>query len=481
MSTVTKDGSPSDQAVLNPRIKRRVILVCLSAAIGGFLFGYDTSVINGAVDSIAGSRSGFGLSTAMSGFSVSCALLGCVIGAWFTGKIADRLGRVPTIVIAAILFIVSAVFSAFAPGVWIFILFRFLGGVGVGLASVIGPMYIAEIAPSQMRGFLGSFQQLAIGLGILVSVIVNALYANASGGADNAFWFGLSTWRWMLLTMIVPAIIMLLASFRLPESPRFLAMKGKSDEAARVLRTVVGETSPQRKVAEIQASLHGERGGKFSDLRGSTFGLKKVVWIAVGIAILQQLCGINIILYYDSSLWRSVGFSEQMSLNIAVYRTIAAVVVTVISMFIVDRVGRRNLLTWGSVAMTVFLAIASIGFYQAKVSGTSIALTGAWAPITLAAVYGFYLAFCLTWGPVMWVVIGEIFPNNIRALGIAVATAANWIGNFLISYSFPSLEHLIGIGNIYALYAVFALIGLVFVVKAVPETAGIKLEDMKAE
>lgn len=474
-------ASPQSEEKLDPAVKRRIIIVCLCAAVGGFLFGYDTSVINGAVDAIAGTTSGFGLSSGMSGFSVSCALLGCVIGAWFTSQIADRLGRVPTIIVAAVLFIISSVFSAFAPGIAVFIIFRFLGGVGVGLASVIGPAYIAEIAPAQMRGFLGSFQQLAIALGILASVIVNAVFAGTSGSADNPFWFGMSTWRWMLMAMAVPAVIMLIVSFRLPESPRFLVMKGKDEQASDILEHVVGERDPKAKVAEIRKTMQNERMAHLSDLKGHTFGLKKVVWIGIGIAILQQLCGVNIILYYDSSLWKSVGFSEQAALNISVYRTIAAVVVTVISMFIVDKVGRRNLLKWGSIGMTVFLAIASVGFYQADVTDAGISLPGAWGPITLAAVYAFYLTFCLTWGPAMWVVIGEIFPNDIRALGVAVATAFNWIGNFLVSNTFPPLKDMVGIGNIYVIYAVFALLGLIFVVKALPETAGVKLEDMKAE
>lgn len=469
------------EPVMNSATKRRIIIVCLCAALGGFLFGYDTSVINGAVDSIAGTASGFGLSVGMSGFSVSCALLGCVIGAWFTSQIADRLGRVPTIIIAAVLFIVSSVFSAFASTIWMFIIFRIIGGLGVGLASVIGPSYIAEIAPTKMRGFLGSFQQLAIALGILASVIVNAVFAGVSGGADQSFWFGLHTWRWMLLSMVVPAIIMFIVAFRLPESPRFLVMKGKDDKAAQILGEIVGEQDPQAKIIQIRDTMRSEHVARLSDLKGRTFGLKKVVWIAMGIAILQQLCGVNIILYYDSSLWKSVGFSEQAALNISVYRTIAAVAVTIVSMFIVDKIGRRKLLTWGSIGMTVFLVIAGIGFYQGTVTASGISLPGIWGPVTLTAVYAFYLTFCLTWGPAMWVVIGEIFPNDIRALGVAVATAVNWIGNFLVSNTFPPLKNMVGIGNVYIIYAVFALLGLIFVVKALPETAGVTLEDMKAE
>lgn len=469
---------------IDPSVRRRIILVSLAGALGGFLFGYDTSVINGAVDSIAGTVSGFGLNSVMSGVSVSCALLGCVIGAWFTSQLADRFGRIPTIITAAILFIISSIFSAFAPGIGIFVAARILGGLGVGLASVIGPAYIAEIAPVRMRGFLTSFQQMAIAFGILASVIANALYAAGSGGADEPFWFGLATWRWMLLTMVVPAVVMLVASLKLPESPRFLVLKGRLDEAAAILARLGDSVTPdaaQAKVREIADTLHGERRATLADLRGHTFGLKKVVWIAIAVALLQQLSGVNVILYYDSSLWRSVGFTEQQSLNIAVWRTVAAVIVTIVSMFLVDRVGRKNLLIAGSIGMTVFLLVAAIGFFNGSMTDSGLSLPGAWGPVTLISVYLFYLTFCTTWGPVMWVVIAEIFPNDIRALGVAVATAANWIGNFLISTTFPPLRDAIGIGNIYLLYAVFAAIGLIFVVRSLPETNGIELEDMKAE
>ncbi|MDE1565572.1 sugar porter family MFS transporter [Actinotignum sanguinis] len=477
----TSAKSAQSPAPLDPVIKRRIIIVCLAAAVGGFLFGYDTSVINGAVDSIAGSRTGWDLSAFMSGISVSCALFGCVIGAWFTSHIADRLGRVPTIFIAAILFVVCSIFSAIAPTVWIFIIFRFVGGLGVGLASVIGPAYIAEVAPAQMRGFLGSFQQMAIAFGILAAVVVNASYASASGGADETFWFGMPTWRIMLLSMIVPALIMLIVSLKLPESPRFLVMKGRDKEAAAILQRLTGEKDPEGKVKEIRATLSGEKAAKLSDLRGKTFGLRKVVWIAMAVAALQQLSGVNIILYYDSSLWKSVGFSEQLALNISVYRTIGAIIATILAMFIVDKVGRRFLLITGSSVMTIFLGIAALGFYQADVDGASITLPGMWGPITLVSVYIFYLAFCFTWGPVMWVVLGEIFPNNIRALGVAVASAVNWIANFLVSTTFPPLKDAIGTGNVYLLYAVFAAVSLIFVMKALPETAGVELEDMPAE
>lgn len=230
--------------VLDPSVRRRIILVCLAGATGGLLFGYDTSVINGAVDSIAGTKAGFGLNSFMSGISVSAALLGCVIGAWFAGKLADRFGRIKIMLSAALLFVVSSIGSAFAPEIWSFLLFRIIGGIGVGFASVVGPAYIAEVSPTKMRGFLTSFQQFAVGIGMLASVIVNNVLAKSSGGADQALWFSVPTWRWMLLMMLVPALIMLAVCFKLPESPRYLVMKGRDQEAATLLRQLNGTRDP---------------------------------------------------------------------------------------------------------------------------------------------------------------------------------------------------------------------------------------------
>lgn len=474
----SRDGSVE---VLDSTVRRRIIVVCLAAAMGGVLFGYDTSVINGAVDSIAGKVSGFDLNSWMSGISVSCALLGCVLGAWFAGKLADRYGRVRIMLVAALLFIVSSLGSAFAPGIWFFVIFRIVGGVGVGFASVVGPAYISEVAPAKMRGFLTSFQQFGVGIGMFVSVIANNLLAKGSGSADSPFWFGISTWRWMLLMMIVPALIMLVVCFKLPESPRYLVMKGRDEEAMKLLVSLNGSTDPKAKVSQIRASLGNDTTPSLSDLRGHTFGLKKVVWIGIAIALFQQFNGVNIILYYDSSLWRSVGFTEQQALNISVIRSVVAFIPTILAMVLVDRVGRRKMLSFGSAGMAIFLLVATFGFYHATTTASGVSLSGIWAPVTLVAVYLFYLIFCGTWGPAMWVVISEIFPNDIRAMGVAVATAFNWIGNFAVSTSFPALRDSIGVGNVYFLYAVFAALSWIFVVKMLPETNGVELEDMKAE
>ncbi|OZG48730.1 sugar porter family MFS transporter [Bombiscardovia coagulans] len=479
---IEKPSSRNDVVeVINPTVRRRIIMVCLAGATGGLLFGYDTSVINGAVDSIAGTKSGYGLNNFMSGISVSAALLGCVLGAWFAGRLADKFGRVKIMLVAALLFIFSSIGSGYAPEIWTFLIARIIGGVGVGFASVVGPAYIAEVSPTTMRGFLTSFQQFAVGIGMLASVLVNNLLAKSSGSADTIFWLGLPTWRWMLLMMLIPAVIMLVVCRNLPESPRYLVMKGRDEEAANLLTSLNGVENPQAKIQQIRQSVGAETTPRLGDLKGKTFGLKKVVWVAIAVAVFQQFNGVNIILYYDSSLWRSLGFSEQQALDISVIRSVVAFVPMIISMLLIDRIGRKKLLAFGSGGMAIFLFVASIGFHHSIATSTGVSLTGIWVPITLIAVYLFYFIFCGTWGPAMWVVIGEIFPNNIRAMGVAVATACNWIGNFIVSTSFPWLRDGIGTGNVYMLYAIFAALSYIFVLKALPETNGVELEDMKAE
>lgn len=463
------------------KLNAKLIVVCMTASIGGFLFGYDTSVINGAVDAIARADVGFGLSSFLSGFSVSCALLGCIAGAWFAGTLADRFGRVRVMQFAAILFIIGALGSGLAGNFAFFVVIRIVGGIGVGFTSAIGPAYISEISPVEHRGFLTGFQQLAIVLGITCSLIVNDIYAASSGGAAQPFWFGLDTWRWMLITTAVPGAIMFVLAFTLPESPRYLVMKGRSEEAVTILGTITGETNPADKVAEIGRTLKDELGNRphLGDLRGPAFGLKQVVWIGIGVALFQQLSGCNVVMFYDSSLWQMVGLTEQQSLNATLVRTVMSLIATIIGMLLIDKIGRRKLLRVGSIWMAVFLAIIAIGFSQGSTGADgSIVLSGAWPWVVIAGSYIFFFIFSASWAIVMWVVIGEIFPNSIRALAVALATAANWVGNFLVTTTFPVLRDSIGLSATYVIFMVMAVLGYIFVRRFLPETNGVELEDM---
>lgn len=277
---------------------------------------------------------------------------------------------------------------------------------------------------------------------------------------------------------------MFFLAFTLPESPRYLVMRGERSRAVAILREVTGEADPERTVSLIAATVQSEAGRKprLSDLRGRTFGLKQVVWVGIGIAIFQQVSGCNVIMFYDSSLWQMVGLSEQVALHASVIRSLLTVIVTIVGMLLIDRLGRRKLLRVGSIWMAVFLIVIAVGFSQSSIGADgSINLPGPWAVIVIASMYTFFLLYCASWGVAMWVVIGEIFPNNIRALGVALATAANWVGNFAVTTSFPPLRDSIGLSVTYIIYAAMALLGYVFVRKFLPETSGVSLENMQAE
>jgi sugar porter (SP) family MFS transporter len=465
---------------LDQRTTAKAILISIVAAVGGFLFGFDTAVINGAVDAI---QAQFSLGPALTGFAVSCALIGSALGAWYAGRAADHLGRVRAMLIAAALFAISAIGSGLAFAVWDLILWRFVGGVGVGMASVIAPAYIAEIAPSHIRGRLGSLQQLAIVSGIFVALLSDAFLANVAGGASADLWFGLPAWRWMFLTGLVPAIIYGVLALQIPESPRYLVAKGELKRAGDVLRDVLGSRSMegvQQKVQDIAVSLRREKESvpSLRDLRGPTLGLLPIVWVGILLSVFQQFVGINVIFYYSTSLWHSVGFSESDSLTITVITSVTNVLVTLVAIAIVDKVGRKPMLLGGSAGMTLSLATMAYCFSHAVGSGDDVSLPGSWGTIALIAANFYVVFFGATWGPVVWVLLGEMFPNWIRATALAVAAAAQWIANFAITTTFPILSS-IGLSFAYGLYAAFAAISFVFVWRAVQETKGRELEDMK--
>lgn len=338
---------------LQPRATARVVLIAAAAALGGFLFGFDTAVINGAVDAIRGS---FGLDAAQIGLAVSCALLGSALGAWYAGPLADRFGRVRSMQVAAVLLAASALGSGLADAVWQLVVWRVIGGIGVGVASVIAPAYIAEVSPAHVRGRFGSMQQLAIVLGIFVALLSDAWLAGAAGGAAQQLWLGMAAWRWMFLVAMVPALVYGTLVLGVPESPRHLVAKGRLPEARAVLRQVLdlhSDVALDRKVADIAQSLHSEYRPTLRDLRGSCAGLLPVVWIGILLSVFQQFVGINVIFYYSSTLWHSVGFSEADSFSITVVTSIVNVLVTLVAIALVDRIGRKPLLTIGSIGMTV--------------------------------------------------------------------------------------------------------------------------------
>jgi sugar porter (SP) family MFS transporter len=455
----------------------RVVLIAAAAALGGFLFGFDTAVINGAVDSL---RAAFGLSAALTGFAVSIALLGSALGAWYAGRLADRFGRVRTMQVAAILLAAGAVGAGLAGSVAWLMAWRVIAGIGVGMASVVAPAYIAEISPASIRGRLGSMQQLAIVLGIFVALLSDAALAEAAGGAANTFWFGLGAWRWMFIVGVIPAVIYGALAFSVPESPRHLVASGRHGEALGVLRRVLSlasEAALQEKLGDIQLSLKREHKPRWSDLIGGRAGFLPIVWIGIVLSVFQQFVGINVIFYYSTTLWNSVGFSESNSFMLTVITSIVNVLVTLVAIALIDRIGRKALLVIGSSGMLVTLAAMAVCFAQATGSGTALSLPGVWGPVALVAANLYVVFFGVSWGPVVWVLLGEMFPNRIRAMALAVAAAAQWLANFAITSSFPPMAQF-SLPFSYGLYAFFALLSLLFVVRFVRETRGVELEDM---
>ncbi|WP_019310444.1 sugar porter family MFS transporter [Kocuria rhizophila] len=455
-----------------------VVRITTVAAFGGLLFGYDSAVINGAVSSI---QSTFDVGPGPLGFAVAAALLGAAVGAFFGSRIADRTGRIPVMKVAALLFLLSAIGCGLTQSIEWLIFWRVIGGVGVGVASVIAPAYIAEVSPAHLRGRLGSLQQMGIVLGIFLSLLVDALLANWAGGASQELWLGLAAWRWMFLIMAVPALLYGIGSFLIPESPRFLVAAGREDEARSVLSRIHGDDAVDVRVDKIRTTVNNERKPRFSDLRGSMAGLKPVVWVGIGLAALQQFVGINVIFYYSNTLWESVGFKESDSFAISVATSVVNVLVTIVAIFLVDKVGRRPLLLVGSGGMAVTLGVMSVIFATAgkeMVDGQLTPVLGPVAgPVALVAANLFVVFFGVSWGPLMWVLLGEMFPNHIRGAALAVAGAVQWLANWAVTVSFPTMSNN-SLGLTYGIYAFFAVVSLVFTIKMVRETNNVELEDM---
>lgn len=454
-----------------------VFLIACAAALGGFLFGFDTAVINGAVGAL---QTTFNSSSAMTGFAVSSALLGSALGAFIAGPIADRQGRIKTMIVASILFTLSAIGSGIPFGIWDFMFWRALGGIAVGMASVIAPAYIAEVAPAHLRGRLGSLQQMAIVVGIFVALLSDYFIALGAGGSAEApFWFGVTAWRWMFWSEIPPAILYGIAALTIPESPRYLVAQGRHQQAANVLAKVVGG-DVDAKVQEIAQTVLTERKPQFSDLLSRSGGLLPIVWVGMGLSILQQFVGINVIFYYSSILWRSVGFSEKDSLLITVITSVVNIVTTLVAIATVDKFGRKPLLLLGSIGMTITLGTLAVAFGNAAIDPATgnPSLTGSAGIIALLAANLYVVFFGFSWGPIVWVLLGEMFNNKIRAAALSVAAAIQWIANFLVSTTFPPLLKSFGLGSAYGIYTIAAAISIFFVALSIKETKGKELEDM---
>lgn len=466
-------------AETNERHTLYIIVISCVATIGGFLFGFDSGVINGTVD---GLQAAFNSDSVGTGFNVASMLLGCAVGAFFAGRLADRFGRRSIMRVAAVFFIVSAWGSGIATGSVEFVFYRVLGGLAVGAASVLAPAYISEVAPAHYRGSLATVQQVAIISGLFVAFISNYFLAGAAGSSTAEFWLGFEAWRWMFWVEIVPATIFLAALFFIPESPRYLVLSRRSDDAFTVLTKLGGEDAARAKVREIDASLAADHHKpKMRDLLDpATRRVRKIVWVGIGLATFQQLVGINVVFYYGAVLWQSVGFNESDALLINVISGALSIAAVAASLVMVDKVGRKPILLVGSVGMSVTLGILVFAFINATTGNDgALTLEGVFGPVALIAANLYVVFFNFSWGPVMWVMLGEMFPNQIRGTGLAVSGLAQWGSNFGITMTFPVLLTSVGLGGAYGFYTVCAVISIFFVRKMVHETRGIELENMQ--
>lgn len=471
---MTTEALPTGTFSMRSPFGRRAIGLSVAAAVGGFLFGFDSSVINGAVKSI---EADYTKEPILTGFVVAVALLGCAVGAILAGALSDRFGRLRVMLLGSVLFLVSSVGSALTFSVPDLIVWRVLGGLGIGIASVVAPAYIAEVAPRQIRGSLASLQQLAITLGIFAALLSNAVLAGAAGGsADNTLWWGLDAWRWMFLIGVIPAAVYGILSFTMPESPRYLLARGRTQEAKEIFARLVPAADLDKTVNELTTAIETDRKNAKASLAGRALGLNPIVWIGIILSVFQQFVGINVIFYYSTTLWQAVGFDESNALLVSVITSVTNVLVTLIAIFLVDRVGRKPILLTGSVLMALSLGAMALSFSFATGEGKDISLPGAWGPVALVAANLFVVGFGASWGPLVWVLLGEIFPSRIRGKALGVAAGAQWIANFLVSWTFPELSAW-SLPLTYLMYAIFAALSFVFVLWKIPETKGMELEQ----
>ena len=458
---------------------RLVVRISCVATLGGFLFGFDSGVINGSID---GLKAAFGTGAAATGFEVGSMLLGCVVGAFFAGRVADRWGRRSVLLVTAVLFLLSALGAGASVSAWWFIAARVTGGFAVGAASIIAPAYIAEVAPARLRGRLATMQQIAIIGGLFCAFLSNYLLAQAAGASTGTLWLQQAAWRWMFWVQALPSALFLGSLLFIPESPRFLALKRRDAEALTILGRLYGESTAREKLQEIDASLaHDRHRPRLSDLIDRAKGrVRPIVWVGVGLAAFQQLVGINVVFYYGAVLWQAVGFSESDALLINVLSGALSIGACLVAIALIDRIGRKPLLWVGSVGMTIALALVAAAFTHATLdAGGQLALPRAWGTLALVAANVYVVFFNASWGPAMWVMLGEMFPNQIRGSALAVAGAVQWMSNFVITVSFPVLLVGIGLAGTYSLYAAAAALSVIFVVFCVHETRGKELEQME--
>jgi SP family sugar:H+ symporter-like MFS transporter len=446
------------------------------ATIGGFMFGYDSGVINGTQE---GLESAFDLSELGTGVNVGAILIGCAVGAFAAGRLADAMGRRNVMLMAAVLFIISAIGTGAADSSAVFIAARFIGGLGVGAASVLSPAYISEVTPASIRGRLSSIQQVMIITGLTAAFFANYFLAELANGSTGEFWLGYPAWRWMFWMQLLPATIFLLSLLLIPESPRYLVSKGRDADAERVLTRLFGSHVARAKVVEIRDSLAQDHRPRLSDLKEGG-KIRPIVWAGILLAVFQQLVGINIVFYYGAVLWRSVGYTEADALQTNIISGVISIAACIVAIMAIDRIGRKPMLLIGSAGMAITLGLMAIAFSSGTIGADgNLQMSSAMGLLAFISAMAYAALFNFSWGPVMWVMLGEMFPNQIRGSGLAVAGFAQWMANFAIVVSFPWLLSNIGLPITYGFYAVSALVSFFLVKKFIHETKGKELEEMR--
>lgn len=454
-------------------MKYYLLLIALVSAMGGLLFGYDWVVIGGAKPFY---EVFFGIadSPSMQGWVMGSAILGCILGVLVTGALADKYGRKPLMLAAAVIFIVSAVGTGAVSTIPWFIFYRLVGGMAIGIASNLSPMYIAEIAPSEKRGQYVSINQLTIVLGILAAQLTNWLIADPIAPGENILtsWNGQMGWRWMFWAGNVPAVFFFIFLFFIPESPRWLATRGFADKARAILTRIHGQ---ERAGEELALILQGHENEKKSTLREDLAKLMqgkmpRLVLIGVVIAAFQQWCGINVIFNYAQEIFAEAGYNVSDTLFNIVVTGVTNVVFTIVGMYMVDKLGRRSLMLMGAISLACIYAVIGICYYQ-SISGLPLLL------LVMLAI----AAYAMTLAPVTWVVISEIFPNRIRGLAMSISTLSLWVACFLLTYTFPLLNDSMGASGTFWLYGVICVLGYFFVRARLPETKQKSLEEIEKE
>ncbi|MBT2668976.1 sugar porter family MFS transporter [Bacillus sp. ISL-4] len=430
----------------------RWVIYCFGA-LGGLLFGYDTGVISGALLFI---KKDMGLSPFLEGLVVSGVLIGALIGAAFSGPVADKFGRKKTIIMLGVLFTIGAIGTAISPNVHTLIAFRIELGIAVGGASGIVPLYLAEMAPASIRGKVSSLNTIMNALGIFMAYLVNYMFA-ASGN-----------WHWMLGLAVIPSVLLMSGMFFMPESPRWLWQNAKESEARRVLSLTRNSHQVEEEIRSIM-QVKAEKKGNLRLLLAP--GLRPILFIGIGIAVFQQVIGTNTIIYYTPTILRTAGFGSTAAIAGTIGIGVFNILFTILGMLLIDKIGRKKLLLVGNIGMTIALGTLGVGMTWVEVP--------VWLLLTCLSL--FIVAYSASWGMVVWVILGEIFPMNVRGVAMGVASTALWLSNIVISMSFPVLVEAVGVGILFLAYAIIGVFAFLFVMKYVPETKGKTLEEIELE